>query len=106
MELRDIQELTINNLSSIPGIIRLHNPVLDSDLSSCQYGECESDLNSLIDVQLTSKGYDIKVAVTLIEGVSAKFISTQLFKQLSLELSKRKVKINNLLVVIKGVQNE
>ncbi|QNM93941.1 hypothetical protein H9M94_01560 [Mycoplasma sp. Pen4] len=103
MTIQEIKTIFIDTLSATTGIVKLENPVLDIDIDKVSKDNEEKPLEDYISVTEMNGGYSFVIAVTLLEGVSAKFISSQLFKQLSLVLRKKKIKLINLTIIFKGV---
>ncbi|MFV8499566.1 hypothetical protein ACNQ1M_00505 [Mycoplasma sp. VS424B] len=105
MEISEIKQLCIDSLSAVPGIVKLHKPTLDLDKPCDELDDCQALLPELINVTTSSTGLSVQLAFTILDGVSAKFIVTQLFKQIDFALKKKKLKLLNLTVIIKGVNN-
>ncbi|SJZ47485.1 hypothetical protein [Mycoplasmopsis verecunda] len=105
MEISEIRQLCIDSLSAVPGIVKLHKPSIDLDKPCSDAEECSVLLPDLINVSQSSSGLSIQLAITTLDGVPTKFIISQLFKQLDFLLKKKKLKLSNLTVIVKGVTN-
>ncbi|WLP85366.1 hypothetical protein [Mycoplasma seminis] len=104
MEISEIRQLCIDSLSAVPGVIKLHKPSLDLDKSCSDAEECEVILQDVINITSVDNSHSVQIAITVLDGVSVKFIVTQLFKQIDFALRKKKQKLNSLTVIVKGVQ--
>ncbi|MHA3785905.1 hypothetical protein [Mycoplasma sp. Z244C] len=105
MEISEIRQICIESLSAVPGIVKLHRPTLDLDKPYEDADECTTLLPEMINITTSSTGLSLQLAFSILDGVSAKFIVTQLFKQIDFALKKKKLKLLNLTVIIKGVNN-
>ncbi|MFV8418708.1 hypothetical protein [Mycoplasma sp. Sp33II] len=105
MEISEIRQICVDSLSAVPGIVKLHKPTLDLDKSCEDTAECDTLLPELINITTSSAGLSLQLAFSILDDVSAKFIVTQLFKQIDFALKKKKLKLLNLTVIIKGVNN-
>ncbi|WP_406613972.1 hypothetical protein ACJA23_03305 [Mycoplasma corogypsi] len=97
MNTNEIKEILATVISGTVGIYNFH-PISFDDKAS----ETDNWLD-LVQIEETSDGIVIKLCISILGDVSAKFIITQIHKQLLFQLKERKFNLSKLIVFIKGV---
>lgn len=103
MDLEQAREIFLQVLSSIPGIVSIHEINLSSDQID---EENRKDINEILQVEKLQKGWRFGCSLVILYGLSAKSIVNQIYKQLKFILSKNKEKIYGINIFIKGVHYE
>ncbi|VEU71147.1 hypothetical protein [Mycoplasmopsis glycophila] len=116
MHFSEVKKIFVESLISMVGITKLHRETISVDPTAVHENleiklntnnpNIENDLFSLIDVTNGEKGLIIQIGISILEGVQAKFIISQLNKNLTKNLKKSNYKLEKLIIFIKEVTNE
>lgn len=103
MDTNKLQKILLDVLKNTPGIKKIH----PYDLVGVNVEDSDPEVwKDLILAEKTAKGWDLKVAITILRGIQAKSLVNNVFKQLNFLLKNTQEKIFQLNILIKGVHDE
>ncbi|RIV16684.1 hypothetical protein [Mycoplasmopsis gallopavonis] len=113
MQVLEAKKTFLKVLLSTIGVTKLHQLSFNQKLTN----EIEIDVNDIQDIEAiqllefvyaiqTDKGWNINVAISLLDGVPAKFMVSQLQNATKSSFAKLNAEFNKLTVIIKGVTYE
>ncbi|WBP84136.1 hypothetical protein [Mycoplasmopsis edwardii] len=105
MNIEEIKKIFIKIITSTPGIKKLHGLSYVDSILTISEDSTDMSLEDMVIANETPEGWNFQIAISVLEEIRVKDLNTELYKKLFYEFRRKKIKLKNLTIILKGVVN-